>query len=484
MRRLESDPALWGATEIAAAVARREISPVEVMERTIARVERLEPRCNAFVDLHLDEALRRAAEAEAAAVRGERVGPLHGVALAIKDLSETKRGWRSTRGSRAFADCVAAADSPNVARLEAAGAIAIGATSSSELGHKSVTDNLLIGPTSNPFAPGDNAGGSSGGSAAAVASSMAALATGSDGAGSLRVPASTCGVFALKPTFGRIPTHSRPNGFRSAWPMAQAGVLSRSVADAAVAMDLLCRPHRADPFASPPPGRSFASGLGEGTIAGLRVGLCMDWGGFPIEAAVRDCLQPFLADLERMGARIEPEGPHRIAIEDLEAVICRGVGLALADVIETDVDPRRRSRLESTTRELADAAAAVTGLQVKRDERLRTALFDGFQTSLQRYDVLAGPAVPVAAIPNRPRGQTVGPSEVAGRAVDPLLGWSPAYLANLTGHPAACVPGAETPDGRPVGLQLIAPRHGDRRLLAICAAIERERPWCDRYARL
>ncbi|HMI81714.1 MAG TPA: amidase [Solirubrobacterales bacterium] len=477
MQRLETDPALWPATALAAAIARRELSPVEAMAATIARVERCEPDCNAFVDLRLEEAMERAGAAEAAVARGEPVGPLHGVPFAIKDLSDAKRGWRHTRGSRAFADCLAAADSPAVARLEAAGAIALGTANSSELGHKSVTDNELAGPTSSPRAPGRNAGGSSGGSAAAVAAGMAALATGSDGAGSLRVPASACGVFTLKPSFGSVPAASRPNGFRSAWPMAQGGVLTRSVADAALALDLLCRPHRADPLALPPPARGLAAGLGEGSLAGLRVGLCLDWGGFPIEADVLDALAPFLADLERMGARVEPEGLHRVPVEDLGAAIRRGVGLALADLVETDIEPARRSLLEATTRELAAEGAAVSGLQLRRDERLRTALFDRFQAALERHDVLVGPAVGVAAVANGPCGRTVGPSRIAGRAVDPLLGWSPAFLVNLTGHPAACVPGAETADGVPVGLQVVGPRLGDRRLLAICAAIERERPW-------
>lgn len=484
MPRCEADPALWTATEIAAAIARREVSPVEVVERALARIDRLEQRCNAFVDRRPEEALQRAASLECATARGEPAGPLHGVPLAIKDLADTKRGWRHTRGSRAFAERVAAADSPNVTRLEAAGAIAIGTTNTSELGHKSVTDNRLTGPTSNPFALDHNAGGSSGGSAAAVSASMVALATGTDGAGSLRVPASVCGVFTLKPTFGSIPAWSRPNGFRSAWPMAQAGVFSRGVADAAVAMDLLCRPHRADPLALPAPSRSFASGLGEGSIAGLRVGLCLDWGGFPVESAVLDALRPLLADLERMGARVEAEKLHRLGTEELGGLIGRGVGLMLADVIETDVEPACRSSLEATTLELAGAAAEVSGLQVRRDERLRTTLFDRLQAALERHDVLVGPAVGVATVPNGPPGRTVGPERIEGRAVDPLLGWAPAYLVNLTGHPAACVPGAETVTGVPVGLQMVGRRHGDRQLLAICAAIERDRPWAQRYESL
>jgi Asp-tRNA(Asn)/Glu-tRNA(Gln) amidotransferase A subunit family amidase len=485
MRQLETDPGLWSALEVAAGVARRQVSPVEVTRAALERIERLDPVLNAFVDVHAEEALLRAEAAERATMRGRASGPLHGVPVAIKDLSDAKRGWRRTRGSRVFSDCLADADSPNVVRLEAAGAIPIGTTNSSELGHKSITDNALIGATSNPFAQGHNAGGSSGGSAAAVAASMVAVATGSDGAGSLRVPASACGVFTLKPTFGRMPGASRPNGFRSAWPMAQSGVLTRTVADAAALMDLLARPHRADPLGSVANEVGCAAGLGGASIAGLRVGWFPDWGGHPVDAEVIDALAPAVRDLERMGAVVdEPTLLGDLDPAELEATIVRAVGLMLADLIETDVEPIDRALLEPTTRRLADSVRDLSALAARRDDRLRTALFDRLQAALECRDVLVGPAVGVAAVPNAPAGETVGPTAIAGRPVDSLLGWSPAYLFNLTGHPAACLPVGETVAGHPVGLQIVADRHADDRLLAVCAAIERDRPWAERYSTL
>jgi Asp-tRNA(Asn)/Glu-tRNA(Gln) amidotransferase A subunit family amidase len=484
MRQVEADPGLWSALEVAAGVARREVSPVEVTRCALERIERLDRACNAFVDLHAEEALAQAEAAERATMLGRPTGPLHGVPVAIKDLSDARRGWRRTRGSRVFASSLADADSPNVERLEAAGAILIGTTNSSELGHKSITDNALFGATSNPFAPGHNAGGSSGGSAAAVAASLVTAATGSDGAGSLRVPASICGVFTLKPTFGRMPSASRPNGFRSAWPMAQSGVLTRTVADAAALTDLLARPHRSDPLAVPG-GPSCGQALGEASIAGLRVGWFPDWGGHAVDAEVIEALAPAVRDLERMGAVVdEPALLRGLDPGELEATIGRAVGLMLADLIDTDVEPDERERLEPTTRRLADSVGDLSALAARRDDRLRTALFDRVQTALERCDVLVGPAVGAAAVPNAAAGETVGPTAIGGRAVDPLLGWSPAYLFNLTGHPAACLPAGTTAAGHPVGLQVVADRHADARLLSVCAAIERDRPWADRYATL
>lgn len=479
------DLALWSVGDLAAAVRRRELSPVEIVERAARRIEEMQGVCNAFVDIHADAALRDAELAERDVARRRSLGVLHGVPMAIKDLSDTRMGWRHTRGSRALAGRIAASDSPAVERLRAAGAILLGTTNTAELGHKCLTDNRLVGPTSTPFAPGLNAGGSSGGSAAAVAAGMVAAATGSDGAGSLRVPASYCGVFTLKPTFGRIPIRTRPNGFNAAWPMAHVGVLTRGVGDAATLMDVLAGPDRHDPLSQPAPAASFAAQLRGVDLRGLRVGYCPDWGGFPIAAEVVEAIGPLLEDLRRMGADVEiVDRPHEVPYEQLSALVGRAIGLMLADLLASQLDVDARRQVEADVLRLAEAVGSLSALEARRDEHLRTAVFDGVQAQLERHDVLVGPAVGAGAVANARDGGTVGPSEIDGRRVDPLLGWCPAFLFNLTGHPAACVPAGIGADGVPVGLQVVADRHRDAYLLAVCSAIERERPWADAYALL
>ncbi len=471
----------WSARRIASAVRRRELSPVEVVEQALGQIDRLDPGCNAFVEVHREQAHAEALALERAVMRGRAEGPLLGVPVAIKDLSDSRRGWRHTRGSHAFADRVAPRDSLGVERLLAAGATVVGTTNTAELGHKCLTDNRLNGATSTPFLLGHNAGGSSGGSAAAVAAGMVAAATGSDGAGSLRVPASFCGVFTLKPTFGSVPTRSRPNGFGAAWPMTQTGILTRSVADAALVMDVLAAPARCDPLCA---STTLHAPRRRG-IEGLRIGYCADWGGFPIAAEVAAALAPIVGDLERMGARVEPvERVHPFAAEQLGAIVRRAVGLMLADVVASQVSAEAREQLDPGVHELIGGVERLSAIELRRDEHTRTELFDCLQEQLLRHDVLAGPAVGATGICNAADGTTIGPSEIAGRAVDPLLAWCPAYLLNLTGHPAVCLPAGSTPAGVPVGLQLVGERYEDANLMAIAEAIERDRPWAESYARL
>ena len=202
-----------GAAELAEKVRGRELSPVEVVDAFLARIEERNRETNAYVTVIGDEARAAAREAERAVYSGRSLGPLHGVPVAIKDLSDYKAGVRSTYGSVPLASYVPDRTALTVGRLEAAGAVVLGKTNTSEFGIKGATDNLLFGPTSTPFAPGKNAGGSSGGSAAAVADGLAALAQGTDGGGSVRIPASFCGVYGIKATFGRVPVAARPDAF-------------------------------------------------------------------------------------------------------------------------------------------------------------------------------------------------------------------------------------------------------------------------------
>jgi len=242
------------ATELAARICRRDLSPVEVVEAYLGRIKDRNPSINAYTLVPADQAMDAAREAETTMMSGRPLGPLHGVPVAIKDLDDLA-GVPSSMVSLAVQNRVPRTSAAAVERLTRAGAIVLGKTNTPEFGHKGITDNLRFGPTSTPWKLDYNSGGSSGGSAAAVADGMAALAQGTDGGGSVRIPAAFSGVVGFKPSFGRVPSVTRPDGFLWSHPLVHIGPLARTVADAALMTAVMAGPHAGDPLALPDDGR-------------------------------------------------------------------------------------------------------------------------------------------------------------------------------------------------------------------------------------
>lgn len=263
------------ATELAARIRRRDLSPAEVVDAS------RNGEINAYVTVLWEEAR----DAERVVGSGAALGPLHGVPVAIKDLFDYKAGVRNTYGSKPLADYVPDRDATYVERLENAGAIVLGKTNTPEFGHKATTDNLLFGPTSTPFAPGKNAGGSSGGSAAAVADGLAAIAQGSDAGGSIRIPASFCGVYGLKTSFGRVAAATRPDAFLPHTPFSHSGPLTRSVEDAALMLGVMAGPHTRDPFSIPYDGTDYLAATHR-SVEGLRIAYSPNFDVFSVQEGV------------------------------------------------------------------------------------------------------------------------------------------------------------------------------------------------------
>ncbi len=250
MTTLRDELAYLSVTELAQQIRSRQLSPVEVIDATIERIEQRDPDLNAFVHRGFDEARDRACKAEAAVMRGAELGPLHGVPTAMKDLFDFKPGWPSTFGGiRALAGTVIDASCVFVERVERDGAIVVGKTNSPVMGFRGTCDNLLFGPTRNPFDLTRNAGGSSGGSAAAVADGLVPFAEGTDAGGSIRIPAAWCGTFGMKASFGRVPVVIRPNAYGGTDPFVAEGPITRTVADAALVLQTLSGPDVRDPTA-------------------------------------------------------------------------------------------------------------------------------------------------------------------------------------------------------------------------------------------
>lgn len=474
------------ATELASRIRRGDLSPVTVVETFLSRIEDRNDDLNAYVTVVAEEARERAREAERAIDRGELVGPLHGVPVALKDLHGYKKGVRHTYCSVPFSDHVADHDATSVSRLEAAGAIVLGKTNAPEFGPKGTTDNLLFGPTGNPFDPAYNAGGSSGGSAAAVADGMATVAQGSDGGGSLRIPASWSGLYTIKPTFRRVAISETPSAF-SHTPFIHHGPLARSVEDAALMLDVMAGSDSRDPH-SVPTASTYLDATRRG-IEGIEIAYTPDYGTFPVDPDVRRVVEDALSVFQDAGATVSDRDPalgHDHATLTDVWLTYSGVGHAtrwqtLKETEGMDLLADHRYEITDELARMIDIGREVSAVEYRRLNHVRTDVLRAFADVLEEADLLVAPTVACPPVRNADDGHTVGPSTIEGEAVDPQIGWCMTYLQNFTGHPAASVPVGRTDDGLPVGLQIMGPRFGEEVILAASEALERHRPWADTY---
>jgi len=457
------------AWELAEMIRNKTLSPVELMKETLARIETVNPRLNAFVQLRAEEAIEDAGELETRIAKGEAVGPLAGIPLGVKDLEDVK-GMVTSFGSIPYKGNVAKQDSAQVARLRRAGAIVVGKTNTPEFGFTGFTKNRLYGVTRNPWNLERTPGGSSGGSAAAVAAGLVPLATGSDAGGSIRIPASYCGCFGIKPTFGRIPfgPSTRLHTTRT-WTL---GPLTRSVADAALYMDCTAGDHPADPESLPRSSFSYLEALKIHTEK-LKIGFSPDLGHARVQKDVLALAEKATAAFEDMGHQVE---------------IWKGsfpdVGQAWSDLMNRELCGQLYDDLEKIRPELGhtlvkslDSAKDLSfddriNIQKSRTE-LNRVLWDFFN----RFDLLLTPTMPTEAF----AAKGPPPSEIDGEPI-PLLGAVAfTYPFNLSGHPAATVRAGLTESGMPAGLQIVGPRHSDALVLQAAYQYERVNPWSDHW---
>ena len=387
--------------------------------------------------------------------------------LSLKDVIFT-RGLRTTGGSRLFGDAVPEEDAIAAGRLRAAGAVLLGKTNTSEFGHKAVTDNPLFGVTRNPWNLEMTPGGSSGGAAAAVASGLGPIALGTDGGGSLRIPAAFCGVYGFKPAWGRVPQHPSFPGWEH---LGVTGPITRTVRDAALALDVIAGADDRDRHSLPREAGSYVSACDE-EIKGLHVAWTPDLGYATVDPAVQTLCENAAAEFESLGCHVEVVNP---GWEDCEEIF-RTIVAAQFYAHWSDQLPAQESELDPTLVKFIRSGGAIsTRDYVLAMERAR-AYWHEAQTFLARFDLLLTPTTAVAPFPV---GRS-GPREIAGQAVS-VLGWMPfTFPFNLTGQPAASVPAGVTDDGLPVGLQIIGRRNADRTVLAASAAYEAACPWSER----
>lgn len=453
------------ARELAALIAKKEISPLELMEATLRRIEAVNPSLNAFCSVDPESALEEAKAMTEAIAQGENPGPLAGVPMGVKDLEDVA-GFVTSFGSVPFKDNMAVGDSVQVARLKAAGAVVVGKTNVPEFGFTGFTKNRLFGVTRNPWNLERTCGGSSGGSAAVVAAGLAPLCTGSDAGGSIRIPACYCGCFGMKPSFGRIPTGLHP--YLSYSHMTVMGPLTRSVADAALYLDCAAGYHPADPYSLPRPGESFLSRI-DHLPDKLTIAFSPDLGYARVEKDVMTCARAAAAAFEEMGHRLEPwtEALPDTA-EAWMPLICTDIYAQIRGLLKT-----HREMLGKTLVAMVEKIRSLTVADIDSFQRLRLELNRRLDTLFGRYDLLLTPTMPTEAFAaNGPP-----PAIIDGEKV-PLLGAVAfTYPFNLSGHPAATVPAGMTSNGLPAGLQIVGPRHRDDLVLQAARAYEKARPW-------
>jgi aspartyl-tRNA(Asn)/glutamyl-tRNA(Gln) amidotransferase subunit A len=451
--------------EIGAALRRREASAVEVAEACLAEIRSRDGTVHAFATVVADEALAAARAADRALASGAG-GPLAGVPVAVKDMIAV-RGVARTNGSAAFAgDPPAAADAPVVARLRAAGAVVIGTTHLHELAFGPTGVNPALGTPANPWAAGRVPGGSSSGSGAAVAARLVPVALGSDTGGSVRVPASFCGLAGLKPTYGRV---SRAGVTPLAWSLDHVGPMARTVEDVALMLQVIAGHDPSDRGSARVPVPDYVATLGR-PLRGLRVGVPRDACGTPIDAEVASAFEAALAALRGEGAVLSNVAlpTLRLASPMLGAVILAEARSALGPLIAPRLD-----RIGIESRVYLELGKVVSAGHYLAAQRLRTRLYEEMLAALRAVDVLATPATPLPA----PRiGEIVvrlGDDEVG--AVEAICRFSGPF--NLTGLPALALPCGFTRDGLPIGLQLVGRPFAEGEVLAAGHGYERATEW-------
>ena len=466
LQSLEEDVCYLSALELAAAYRARSLTPSEVTDAVLCQIERVNPAVNAFVTVIADAARAGAEEADRRFAEGRVRGPLDGIPLGIKDLSPTA-GIRTTRGSLLHEHEVPTQDAPIVARLKQAGAIILGKTNTPEFGWKSPTDNRLFGPTRNPWDLERTAAGSSGGSAAAVACGMGPLATGGDGGGSIRQPASFCGVFGIKPTLGLVPTFppSLVGDFVSEGP------LSRSVRDSAMMLDVIAGLDQRDIYSVPAPDVDFVAAC-DGGIAGLRVAWSPDLGYATVDPAVREIAGRAALRFAALGAEVEEAAPGWPDPYELFHTLFYSLVGGTIDAMS----PEEQAQVDPGLRRIMEAGRGVSAFDISRAQRLRNELQLTAAAFFERYDLLLTPTM---TLPPFPVGIDF-PPEVDGQPVTGMQWTAFTFPFNLTGSPAASVPAGWTADGLPIGLQVVGRRWEDSLVLRACAAFEAIQPWADR----
>ncbi len=463
-----SDDLNWKtATALLKAYARKKFSPVDAARACIAQIERPDKPINAMCGLHAEETFAQAKASEKRWAKGKPLGPLDGIPVLIKDILLVK-GWPTLRGSKTVdPNQPWENDAPSVARLRESGAVFIGQTTTPEFGWKGVTDSPLTGITRNPWDLSKTPGGSSGGSSAALAAGYAPLALGTDGGGSIRIPAAFTGTFGLKPSFGRVP----------AWPLspfgtvAHVGPMTRTVADAALMMNVIAQPDARDWHSLPYDGRDYTATFGK-SLKGLRVAYSprLGFADVDVDPEIAKLVKKAVKVMSSLGAHVEQVDP---GFEDPSSCF-RILWWSGARALASQLTLEQRKLLDPGLADVVEQSMAISLDDYLNAEKQRGALGILMRTFMEKFDLLLTPALPIPAFE---AGKLSPVDDGTGKWVD----WTPfSYPFNLTQQPAASVPCGFTESGLPAGLQVVGRMFDDATVLRACHAYEQAVEWTNR----
>jgi amidase len=450
------------ARELARLIRTRAVSPLDVLDAHLDVIAALNPKLNAVVTLAADQARENARRAEAAVMKGETLGALHGLPIAVKDVTPTA-GIRTTFASPLFKDYVPKEDAEAIRRLKAAGAIVLAKTNTPEFACGANTNNALFGPTRNPWNPALSPAGSSGGSAVAAAAGMVPIAQGTDFGCSIRIPAAFCGIVGIRPTPGLTPS----DPLHLLWDPGQVhGPLARDAEDAALFLDAIVGFSRISPISVAPPWPSALAELQRrNDIKGLRVAYVSDSAGIGVEAEIDTICRDAAAALDKLGAHVEQiefdAGGGRAAYQTWRGFWMVGQQYQRLRQIE-QFGPNLKGNVE--------AGLKLNALDFAAAEHQREEIFRRFRALFERYDVLLTPAAPVKPYPV----EMNFPDRINGKSFENYIDWiAPAYLITLVSLPAATAPAGLSQDGLPIGMQIVAPRFEEPLILRVARQIHR-----------
>ena len=456
------------ATTLAAMIRAKKLSPVELTRAVLTRLEKLNPRLNAFCTPTPELAVAEAKRAEDAVMKGGQLGPLHGLPYSVKDLSFTK-GIRTMSGSHIFASRVPDVDAPFVRRLRDAGGVMLGKTTTPEFGWKGMGDSPLTGSTRNPWNLAMTTGGSSAGAGAAAAAGIGPLHHGSDGAGSIRIPSSFCGIFGLKPSYGLVPMYPVSNNDHS----SHNGPMTRTVADAALMLSVMAGPDEWDRTSLPGPVDDYVGKLGAG-VRGLRVAFSPSLDGLRVDPEVAAVVADSVKTFEALGCTVEEVKAN---FADSYEMI-RMMWNAHEAGNYARYLPEFRDRMDPGLVESIEDGLRYSVVDYIDMRGRKLAYWDSVRPLFETYDLLLTPSLSVTAFTCGRINPEHWPQP--SNKWDWLAWASFSYPFNFTGQPAASVPAGFTPQGMPVGLQIVGRRFADLTVLQASAAFEAARPWAAR----
>ena len=464
----KEDICFMSACDMFDAIRSQDLTSIEITETIIERIEKINPIINAYCTPTFDLAREMAEAADKRVRKGEKIGLLNGIPTSIKDLNETG-GIRTTFGCIIFENNIPDKDELIVKKLKDAGIVLLGKTNTPEFGHKAVTDNSIFGETKNPWIRNRTPGGSSGGAAAAVASGMGPLAQGSDGGGSIRIPSCLCGVYGIKPSYGRVPSLCDRVSYHR---LAQNGPIVRHVEDAALMLDILAGSNDIDKYTLSNPELRYIDALKE-IPKNIKIGFSLDLGYVKaLNSEIKNSIVDSVYKFEKLDWSVEEvKIKLKQAYRSFATILLAGLAYDYRKYLKN-----WKERMTPTFVNLIESGLNFTGMDLMHAELQNIKFYNQFTEYFGNFDILITPTTAVTAF----ELGKMFPDKIEGKAVSPV-GWMPfTYPFNLTGHPAASIPCGWSNEGLPIGMQIIGPRANDKLVLQVSKAFEEIAPWQDK----